>query len=310
MRSASLETDALGQAGPRWWLTSLSCPILPTFSGARHLFDSVNCTSIRHRDTWSALWRAGTIEGMAQATHFTPDSQVVDTPKTSSPLTFRAVIALVGYAIAWIGLLVLLILMARFIFGASDVLTMNLVAAAIPVHGIGTVLLVRWQLARHGRMFSDLSSTRLSARMLHLIWQVPVMWVALLLSIAVMLPILESLGDPSVGGAASTMVDVSALMAIAVFVGTAIVAPVWEELFFRGIVYRGLRARSGVIPAVLVSSLIFAFVHSVALMVPYFFVMAVAMALIYEFHGNIWAPVTAHAFVNVPISGGTLLAAL
>lgn len=60
----------------------------------------------------------------------------------------------------------------------------------------------------------------------------------------------------------------------------------------------------------LLSSLLFALVHAVALMVLYFVVMGVAMALIYEFHRNIWAPIAAHSAVNVPISGVALLAVL
>lgn len=248
---------------------------------------------------------------MTTAENLSRSSQVIHGRQgVRAPLGLRAVGVLLGYALLWTGIVFALVLVIRFGFGAGDALTLNLIAGAIPLHGIGLIALILWRFRSHGERLSLLNRHPLGARTLHLLWQIPSMWVALLLSIAVMLPVLESFGDPSTGGAASTMDEVNAFMAVAVFAGVALVAPVWEELFFRGILYRGLRARRGVVIAVLLSALIFALAHAVALMVPYFFVMAVSFALIYEFHQNIWTPIAAHVLVNVPLSAGTLLTVL
>lgn len=138
------------------------------------------------------------------------------------PLSLRATVGLVVYVLVGTGLLVVGMLVARFAFGASDSVTVNLIAAAIPIHGLMTLALICRHLKYHGGGLSSLSQKRLSKRMLHLLWQVPVMWAALLGSIALMLPVLESLGDPSAGGAESTMQGVGGLMAAAVFVGVGV----------------------------------------------------------------------------------------
>ena len=45
------------------------------------------------------------------------------------------------------------------------------------------------------------------------------------------------------------------------FIGAVILAPMVEELLFRGVLFRGLLRKVGPVPAVLVSSIIFALVH-------------------------------------------------
>jgi len=79
-----------------------------------------------------------------------------------------------------------------------------------------------------------------------------------------------------------------------------VLAPLFEEFIFRGLVFRGLRQTMGVSGAVLVSALVFAVVHPVASFVPVFG-LGVAAALAYERTGWLLSPLLAHATYNAAV---------
>jgi len=77
------------------------------------------------------------------------------------------------------------------------------------------------------------------------------------------------------------------------------IAPVVEEMVFRGILYGGLRQRWPLWPAALASGLIFALVHIQPVALLPLFVLGVALALLYERSGgSLVPPVVAHALFN------------
>jgi len=77
----------------------------------------------------------------------------------------------------------------------------------------------------------------------------------------------------------------------------ALLAPVIEELFFRAIAYRMLRQLAGVIPAVVISALLFSMMHG-EMAFPQLaggFIFAIA----YEWSRNLWIPIMLHMGANV-----------
>lgn len=85
-----------------------------------------------------------------------------------------------------------------------------------------------------------------------------------------------------------------------VFLAVAVlVAPFWEELFFRGFAYPVLRRRLGAVPGVILSALFFALLHAepFLLRLP-IFILGILLALIYERTGSLYAPMAAHAVAN------------
>ena len=86
-----------------------------------------------------------------------------------------------------------------------------------------------------------------------------------------------------------------ALLAFAV----AIAAPFFEEAFFRGFLYRALRDRLGVAPAVLLSAAVFAAVHLSFQTVLPLFALGCILALAYEWTGSILPSVVLHSVNNV-----------
>lgn len=96
------------------------------------------------------------------------------------------------------------------------------------------------------------------------------------------------------------------LVWLQVFVVAALVAPLVEEIFFRGALYRHLREATGalapwasVTASVAVSAFVFAVIHPQGwFAVPVLMALATAFALAREWRGSLVAPVLAHAINN------------
>jgi len=77
-----------------------------------------------------------------------------------------------------------------------------------------------------------------------------------------------------------------------------IVAPVAEEVLFRGYIYGVIRRYGGRVPALLTSSLLFAAIHVHLPSLLGLGILAVILCLLYERTGSLWAPITMHAAFN------------
>jgi membrane protease YdiL (CAAX protease family) len=81
-------------------------------------------------------------------------------------------------------------------------------------------------------------------------------------------------------------------------VSVVMMAPIAEELLFRGILFNTIKHASYPLAGMFASAALFALVHgSVALMLP-LFVMGFALAWVYEKSGSIIAPIVMHATFN------------
>jgi membrane protease YdiL (CAAX protease family) len=80
-----------------------------------------------------------------------------------------------------------------------------------------------------------------------------------------------------------------------------IFAPFFEELFFRGCLYRALRARWGQLSAILVSSFIFSLLHGYFFLFLYVFIVGVVLAFMYEKRGSLVAPLAFHMINNLVV---------
>ncbi len=87
-----------------------------------------------------------------------------------------------------------------------------------------------------------------------------------------------------------------------------VVAPVAEEVVFRGYLYPAAKRFCGGAGAVVFSSLVFAAAHGSAMALLPLFILAVVLCLLYEATGSIWAPVSVHFLFNGATVGIQLLA--
>ncbi len=94
---------------------------------------------------------------------------------------------------------------------------------------------------------------------------------------------------------------------ILMVVMAVIVAPVCEEVVFRGYLYPVLKKFSGMWIGLLVSALIFSAAHGSFVALLPLFIFGVVLAFLYECTGSIWAPIAAHLLFNGATVGIQLL---
>ncbi len=85
---------------------------------------------------------------------------------------------------------------------------------------------------------------------------------------------------------------------LAVAAIAVLIAPVTEELIFRGCLYGMCRQFAGRIPALVFSAVVFAVIHGHPASLPGLFLLSVALTLLYERTGSLWAPIALHALFN------------
>lgn len=99
--------------------------------------------------------------------------------------------------------------------------------------------------------------------------------------------------------------DMNVLILMAIT--AAIVAPICEEVVFRGYLYPVMKRFAGPWVGAVVSALVFSAAHgSVSAMVP-LFLFGVVLVVLYEFTGSIWAPMAVHFLFNSATVGVQLL---
>lgn len=86
---------------------------------------------------------------------------------------------------------------------------------------------------------------------------------------------------------------------LVVYLAVALLAPISEELIYRGLIYRRLRDYLGEKWAMVMSALIFGLIHGNMVQFVFAFLIGLALAAVYERYKTIWAPIVAHMAVNL-----------
>lgn len=91
----------------------------------------------------------------------------------------------------------------------------------------------------------------------------------------------------------------SSLSLIAIFLITVVIAPVVEEIFFRGFLYQAIKNNYGVNPAIWISATVFALFHfGVLVALPMFILIGAMLAYFFERYKSIYASIMLHAINN------------
>jgi membrane protease YdiL (CAAX protease family) len=86
---------------------------------------------------------------------------------------------------------------------------------------------------------------------------------------------------------------------LAVWILGGIVAPVTEEILFRGYFYGAVKRFWGRWAAMLSSAVVFGVIHANLPALPALIVLAICLALAYEASGSLWTPIIMHAGFNL-----------
>ena len=92
-------------------------------------------------------------------------------------------------------------------------------------------------------------------------------------------------------------------------IGGAVVAPIVEEIFFRGFVFAGLRPRYGWQRAAVISSLLFALIHLIPTAIIPIFVLGYIFAYLYQRSNSIWPAILMHSATNALALGAAFMVA-
>lgn len=82
-------------------------------------------------------------------------------------------------------------------------------------------------------------------------------------------------------------------------VSIALVTPVFEELFYRGILFNSFKSKFGIAVSILLSSAIFGLFHGGVAQIIGGFLVGIILAVIYERKKNIWYPIILHSCINI-----------
>lgn len=136
------------------------------------------------------------------------------------------------------------------------------------------------------------------------VWAV-VLAVALLVSVAVR----SVLGSPPTIGRALLLVgsdygrlaDANLLVMLLILVRACVVAPLAEELFFRGAVFGWLRGHLAAGPTIVVTAALFAAIHMDVQIMPFAFILGIGTAWVRERTGSTLPLVVAHVANNTAL---------
>ncbi len=78
----------------------------------------------------------------------------------------------------------------------------------------------------------------------------------------------------------------------------AVVAPIFEEFFFRGAIYKELRSSTPIWVAIVLQALIFGIFHMNVVQGLYAFGLGIILGLVYEWSRSLWVPIIFHAVFN------------
>ena len=82
------------------------------------------------------------------------------------------------------------------------------------------------------------------------------------------------------------------------FITGAVIAPIVEEIFFRGFLFQGFRQKYGWMPAVFLSSAIFGAAHLDPVSLIPTFVLGCVLAYVYHRSNSVWPGIIFHAAIN------------
>jgi uncharacterized protein len=162
--------------------------------------------------------------------------------------------------------------------------------------GIGSIWLV--VIVWGKRTWSDLGFQPLSIKWLRIS-----VWLAIVLVfVRMIIGALLAVRYPSLAEGMEDILftaDNDLLTTLGVLVLIAFVIPLWEELFFRGFLYKWFRNRLGVWAAIGLSALLFGVFHLIPLQMLLAGVMGIALAWVYEHSESLWAPILMHMINNL-----------
>ncbi len=228
----------------------------------------------------------GTIFSMNNAPTFEQNDKAVVIPPV--PWTPRDVMWGLAMAILWIVVFVI-------IGGLGERFGLSIDPSLIIIVGTFLLLIPTWYFSIHkyDTTWADLGLRGFSPRAVGLGCGLMLLSLLFNLMYAAFLAIFDLEIQPDI----DQMFDTTGFPII-LLLGGAIVAPVIEEIFFRGFVFTGLRNRWGWKIAAFISSGLFAVAHILPTSFVPILMLGLIFAFLYQISGSIWPAILMHMLTN------------
>lgn len=133
-------------------------------------------------------------------------------------------------------------------------------------------------------------------------WKLTIKWIIILIISGILLSyVIEFLFNIGTDNSKteSLQTRLSTINFVIAFVSAAIISPIYEEIFYRGFLYRWFRAKYGLIVGMLISSFIFTIVHIPTFnTLPYTFLSGLIFAWTYEKTNSVYPAMIIHGTFN------------
>lgn len=100
--------------------------------------------------------------------------------RVRSPLGLRPSLVLVAVLLVVTMLVVVVVVLTILLIPGAQEVGLALLGATIPIHALLMLLVLHWRLRRAGSGWRNIGFARPTKRMLHLLWQIPTILLALI----------------------------------------------------------------------------------------------------------------------------------
>lgn len=148
--------------------------------------------------------------------------------------------------------------------------------------------------------------------MVHLCWQLPgLIMLGAVVQMLMTLPFALLGGEePDTDqGISEILIGVPWYVLVCALLCITVLVPIWEELFFRGLLFGGLRPSLRLIPAALLGGLAFAVVHGILAALPFLLVLGIGLCVLADWYKSTIPGMVVHG-VNNAIVAVSLLSAI
>ena len=216
--------------------------------------------------------------------------------------------ALLGWAFLmalWVGVVLigvqyaLAYLISAMHLQVSEIVLQTIFSALVYVVALLVIIFVPWKLLKMKTTREELGMRGLPTWTDILL--APIAFIVFLIASGFIMAVMQAI-MPSIDWTQEQDVGfnniISNLDFVLTFLSLVVIAPIAEEIIFRGWVYGKMRRKMSAVPAILIVSLLFGLVHGQWNVGVVVFTMSIAMCLIRELTGTIWGGILVHMIKN------------
>ena len=216
--------------------------------------------------------------------------------------------ALLGWAFLmalWVGVVLigvqyaLAYLISAMHLQVSEIVLQTIFSALVYVVALLVIIFVPWKLLKMKTTREELGMRGLPTWTDILL--APIAFIVFLIASGFIMAVMQAI-MPSIDWTQEQDVGfnniISNLDFVLTFLSLVVIAPIAEEIIFRGWLYGKMRRKMSAVPAILIVSLLFGLVHGQWNVCVVVFTMSIAMCLIRELTGTIWGGILVHMIKN------------